>query len=422
MATSYPPELALFEAPIRDATIQKIQYVEYRPTSQLNSGPLQFYIPSTANQYIDLRRSKLCLKVKIVKGDGSAPTAAEHVAPANLTMHSLFSQVDIQLQQQTVSSSAAQSYPYKAYLQTVLQYGREAKETFLEMQGYYKDRAGFMETMEPDPRGNTGWADRFIHFVKGAVVDLEGPLLSDIWQQNKAILNGVELQLKLWPAKPDFILCTKADGADYKMELVEACLRICKLTPIPEVMLAHAETIRDNPALYNFDRSEIKTFQLNKGQYSFHLEDLFQMDVPSRLVVGMVTATSFNGTYDSNPFDFRHFDLRSLAVYLDDESVPGRPIKTNFKALSFLEGYNSLFSSDDEDGTFISREDYPAGYTLYMFRLAPDHAPHHIPFTSRGNVRLSGNFGTALAENVTLIVYAQFPALMTVDSSRNIKI
>lgn len=69
-----PPELALIEEPPRDAAFQKVQFVEYRPTSQLNSGPLQFIISPTANQYIDLKHSRLHVKVvQIIKGLGSAP-------------------------------------------------------------------------------------------------------------------------------------------------------------------------------------------------------------------------------------------------------------------------------------------------------------------------------------------------------------
>lgn len=59
----FPRELDLFEEPAINATYQKIQYIECRPTSQLNEGgPLEFVIPPTASQYIDLKRSRLHVK------------------------------------------------------------------------------------------------------------------------------------------------------------------------------------------------------------------------------------------------------------------------------------------------------------------------------------------------------------------------
>lgn len=117
---AYPSELALFNDPKVPVTHQKVQFVEYRPTSQLNSGALQFTIDPSANQYIDLKRTKLHIKVKITKADGSALGTQDRVAPINLVLHSLFSQIDVQLQQELVTGSASQSYPYKAYLETLL--------------------------------------------------------------------------------------------------------------------------------------------------------------------------------------------------------------------------------------------------------------------------------------------------------------
>lgn len=92
---AYPQELALFEPTVRDVALQKVQYVEYRPTSQLNNGPLQFFIPATANQYIDLKRSQLFVRIRIIKGDGNKPSETDHVAPSNLPLHTLFNQVDL---------------------------------------------------------------------------------------------------------------------------------------------------------------------------------------------------------------------------------------------------------------------------------------------------------------------------------------
>ena len=179
---AYPPELCLFEPPPQEASLQKLQYVEYRPNSQLNSGPLQFIINSTANQYIDLKRTRLHVKAKIVKSDGSAPAISETVAPANLVLQSLFGQVEIQMQQQIVSN--CHLYGYKAYIETVLDNDKSIKETKLQMQGYFKDEAGEMENMAKDPKNNNqGYLDRMGLFSRGRIVDLEGPLLSDIAQQ-----------------------------------------------------------------------------------------------------------------------------------------------------------------------------------------------------------------------------------------------
>ena len=144
----YPEEVSLFERPCSNVAYQKIQYVEYRPTSHPSAGgPLEFVIPAMATQYVNLKKTYLHVKVKIVNGDGTLPEALTAVAPANLILHSMFSQVDVQLQQQLVSSSGSQVYGYKSYIETVLEYGQDAKGNQLQAQGYFKDAGGYMERM-----------------------------------------------------------------------------------------------------------------------------------------------------------------------------------------------------------------------------------------------------------------------------------
>jgi hypothetical protein len=256
----------------------------------------------------------------------------------------------------------------------------------------------------------------------GRTADFEGPILSDLCQQPRLIINGVEIQIKLWPAKNEFILMTALTGEDYRIEMVEAYLRVCKITPIPAVMVAHADVIKDKPASYPFNATEMKAFQLNKGQYSFHLEDLFQSNVPTDVVVGMVTAKSFNGSFDTNPYRFQPFKLNSLGLYVDDESVPAKPLKMSFTKGQYASAYSTLFGTYEEVGNNISKEEYMDGYTFFVFRLIPDHLSPFIPTVVKGNVKLSGTFDDALLENITLLVYAKFPSILKIDSTRNVQI
>ena len=157
---AFPTELSLFSQPPSDVTHQRIQFVDYNSTSQLNSGAITFNIPASANQYLDLKKSKLCLKVKIVKADGSPLTDADVVAPVNLFAHTFLEQIDLQLQQELVSESASQNYGYKAYIETLFQHGKDAQDTFLQSQCFFRDRAGFFESMDRNPRANLGFVER----------------------------------------------------------------------------------------------------------------------------------------------------------------------------------------------------------------------------------------------------------------------
>jgi hypothetical protein len=192
--------------------------------------------------------------------------------------------------------------------------------------------------------------------------------------------------------------------------------------PTPEIMLAHAETLREHPAEYFYKRAELRTFQISTGMFSFNLEDVFQSQIPNRIVIGFVKSSNYAGNYQTNPLNFVPFDLNQLSAYVDDISIPGKPLKFSFPSANYLEGYMSLFESGEEDDggqvvPYISRMEYPTGYTLFAFSLAPN-----IPANTIGNVKLSGDFDRPLTENVTAIIYADFNSVLKLDSARNILI
>ncbi|OOY98400.1 hypothetical protein, partial [Solemya velum gill symbiont] len=90
--------LALFQNPQTDPGSQGTEWVTYRPVNQLTGGSaIEFTIPPMANTYLDLQRTLLNLKVKITKSDGSdvGSLTDDLVGPVNAPLHTLFSQVDL---------------------------------------------------------------------------------------------------------------------------------------------------------------------------------------------------------------------------------------------------------------------------------------------------------------------------------------
>ena len=107
-------ELMLFEPKAVNEGVEYLQYIECPPTNQITEdGSVDIHIKANGSQYLDLQRSRLHVKAKIVKEDGSNLEEADVVTPVNLWMQSLFNQVDVYFQQKLVSSSGT-NYAYKA--------------------------------------------------------------------------------------------------------------------------------------------------------------------------------------------------------------------------------------------------------------------------------------------------------------------
>ena len=124
----FKSELDLFSVPMTQTSIESGSYVEYNPISSISDGtPVEFVISGTGQEYIDLANTQLYLKVDILKGDNARIDDKSEVAPVNLLLYSLFCEVDVKLNDVLITSTN-NTYAYRAYLETLLTYGRESNQ------------------------------------------------------------------------------------------------------------------------------------------------------------------------------------------------------------------------------------------------------------------------------------------------------
>ncbi|KAJ8050978.1 hypothetical protein HOLleu_04375 [Holothuria leucospilota] len=162
-----------------------------------------------------------------------------------------------------------------------------------------------------------------------------------------------------------------------------------------------------------------------RGNISFTRESLFLGNLPKRLVIGCVDSEASNGSYNRNPFNFHHHDLNFIALYVDGEQLPWKPLRPNFGDGQYIMAYQTLFSGLNtmfsDKGKHIDRYDYGHGYTLYAFDMTPDLANGgHFNLRKNGNVRLEMQFDHTLMRTVNVIVYAEYDAIGEIDKTRNV--
>ena len=117
-------------------------------------------------------------------------------------MHSLFNQVDVFFNQKPVSPPT-NAYAYRAYIETLLNYGPSAKTSHLTSVLWYGDRAGKMDNGED---GNAGLVARRKLLSTTQSVDLIGHLHCDVFNQEKLLVNGVEVRVRLVRSRDSFCL------------------------------------------------------------------------------------------------------------------------------------------------------------------------------------------------------------------------
>ena len=403
-------------------------YVEYHPISSITSGaPIEFDVTASGDDYLDFANSFLYVRAKITRDNGDNLDAADTVGPVNNFLHSLFAQVDVSLNGSLVTSSM-NTYAYRAYIETLLSYGVESKSSQLTSALFYKDEAGKMDKPNPlaanEVDRNSGLAKRQTFGAESREIDMIGRIHSDIFFQDRYMLNEVNARIKLIRNNDAF--CLMATGArQFKVLITAASFLIRKVKISPSVYLAHAKTLESGTAKYPIRRVICKSFTIPAGYLDVSHEKLFSGQLPVRLIVGLVDNRAYNGDRERNPFNFRHFSLTEIGIYLDGQLHGLKPLKLDFAAGRFIAAYAGLFGGTNkinrDEGNDISRSDYANGYALYAYDLTPDLAEDdHVNLTRQGTVRLDLKFGNALAQTVTVIAYAEFENLLEIDRNRNI--
>ena len=70
---------------------------------------------------------------------------------------------------------------------------------------------------------------------------------------------------------------------------------------------------------------EVKTFTTATGT-QYKIEDqLFQGQMPKRIVVGLVANDAVNGDPTKNPFNFQNAGVKKLEVSINGETIMSRP-------------------------------------------------------------------------------------------------
>ena len=111
-------------------------------------------------------------------------------------------------------------------METLLNYGKEAKKFQLTSVMWYKDTAGKMDERAVAAAGKNIELVKRASFTKSSkVVDMMGRIHSDIFFQEKLLMNGISVRILLVRSKDSFSLVSTDAAPKYKIKIVQAyCL------------------------------------------------------------------------------------------------------------------------------------------------------------------------------------------------------
>ena len=254
-------ELDLFAVPPTQTSIEEGGWIEHQPlTSLYSGGTIEFALPGTGDAYIDIANTYLLVRAKVVRGIGTDIAGDTPVAPVDKWLHSLFSQVDVYLND-TLVTPWSNTYTFRAYVETLLSYGAEAKTTQLSSQLWYKDTTNHME-VTPENGGNLGLTERGRCIADSRVVEIMGHLHVDLFVQDRFPLNVGTVKVRLVHNKDAFSLVGGGQHRDCKVLVVDAILFARKAAMSPTVQMAHIRALEKGTAKYPLRHVDCKVYSI----------------------------------------------------------------------------------------------------------------------------------------------------------------
>jgi len=188
--------------------------VTYKPIAPAdNPAQLEFNCSGHSDFYIDLNSVRLLLRIKLVKSDGSDVSEVNTVGCVNNLLHSMFSSLNVSLNGKPVTLHET-NYHYKAYLEKLLNYGSDASGTHLVSNFWYLDSPD-TEGVLSASKDNKGYSSRLNYMSNSQTLELYGRLHADLFNSDRMLINGVDMNVKLTRASEAFYLLAPSEDAKF---------------------------------------------------------------------------------------------------------------------------------------------------------------------------------------------------------------
>jgi hypothetical protein len=426
-------ELSLDGVPPTQMAITKTFMTEYHPIATLaGDKPLiEFLIPPSMNQFIDLDDSYLYVRFKYTPYKATSASdktpikmGVGEAGPVNNLMHSLFSKVEVQLGGTTVTPST-EYYPYRAYFEKLLGYGSRAKNSYLAGAGWW--------TEEKDADIEKLVVGHAAARPLNSEIELCDKLHFDLANQSRLIIPGVPLKISLQANSPAFYIQSKTKDTiiKHEVEFLEVTLFIKHVIVSDYQYMMTEKEVQKNGALYPISRNVIKLMYIPSNSTTKPLENEFSGQLPRRITLGLVENSQLKGDFNSNPFVFSDHGLSKLSCRVNGEQIPYQSYKPNFSSspkralkeyLALYRAMNQMNSDPILDLTF---EKFVKGYTLFSFNLAPDGSDGcegHLNPIKSGNISFEFTFRAPTKTTLTAVAFCEYDNIISIDKDRNVNL
>lgn len=417
--------LDLFSRQSMLVNLQHAIEVRIGPASEPNGRTLDFKILGERTNFIDLNHIYLALQVQLRKSDGNPlkedasdatsladPDKTDKPTVVNNLLHSLFEDYELRANDERISSANGR-YAHKAFLETEMSSTEDEKNSWLISQGYQ---------YESNPADlTTGvFRNRRALATPTSSIYLYGKLSCDVFTTSPFLVPGVTLSLKLLRSSHDFTTITDQAAKHYQIAILDANLIVRKVLVKDDIAAAIERRLLKEPAVYQYTEVIPKAYLMSPGSTFWKQDDIFQKEPIRRIALAMCLNTHFDGSHDTNPFQYNKFDLREVVLKRNGTDVPGSPLYTVDDNMAYYNSLRALAFNRNSHG--ISVADYPNHYVIVFDLTSTLEASHMLinPETTNGSLYLELKFGTPLPHNIALFLIGERTSVLYIDGNKKV--
>jgi hypothetical protein len=414
-------ELDLWVTPPAQASIESTVNEEIRSITHLNSGSqYEFLIDIHRNEVMRASETTLTVKGYLLysKKDGSAMQENDYNAVyfTNNVLHSLFSDCYL-VWNDTQLNKNLSTFPYKNYLNTIINSSQNARNTYLKCVGF-EDTDLHTLTHKVDVIKN-----------KGKLFEFEGKLDLELFTQQKYLIGGTKLKLVLIKHKPEFSLYTTDASLKASIVFDDIYVNVRKSKINDELLYSLYNALNVSPAKYPVTRNEVKSIVIDKGVNSVNLENIITGQIPNLMYVGFVDNEAYTGAYNKDPFELLNLNISSISTFINGEQFPRRAYKPNFPDNNYTREYLEFLRAskqfNNDVNTIITKKNYKNGFTLFAFDLSQDtsdgyHGSGYANIPRNGIMRLEIQFREQLQKTVNVLLYCQWDNMITISQDMSV--
>ena len=321
-------ESQLFSVPVTYTDRWRTETERINPTTILTddgtTGDIYFFIPPSSNGLLDLANItlelELAIKVKTKDGPWNFLGDGDLAAPANNILHSLFQNVQLSIGNRVISDSSG-NYPYRAYMEALLFHTIDNAQSVLANAGFRVDTPGFINNH--DNNQSAIWRRKT--FSQGDFVQLSGKLACDLFQQDKPLMTGIPMGIRLLSrSQKEFYLQVWDQTADkeFKVVIRNPKIAIRRFIPAPDYLIKVTEELQKQTIKYAVERTIVRTTDIVRGIQSTIVSNLHIGALPKVIFIGFVASEDFQGKLKNSPYNFQHYYISQISVEVDGQSFP----------------------------------------------------------------------------------------------------